>query len=337
MNEIILYSPMDMHLHLREKEILKSVLPFSTKQFAVALVMPNLSKPITTVSMALTYKDEILALCEKESFLPIMSLYFQEDFDEELLKSAFSAGIKIIKLYPKGVTTNSQSGIDTIFTKKTQRVFKIMQDIGMILSIHGETSDFVLDREKNFLPIYIRLSKEFPKLKIIMEHITCKETTKVLKDYENLYATITLHHLLITLDDVIGGSLNPHNFCKPIAKTKEDKEALLELALNANKKVSFGSDSAPHLIKNKESSMGAAGIFSAPILLPLLVELFEKHNKLSNLQDFISNNARAIYEIEPPKKEVKLIKKEMIVPQEIDGIKPFMAKSTISWSLKTKE
>ncbi len=330
---ITLDSPLDMHLHLRDGDILKAVAPHTTNQFAGALIMPNLVPPITTIPMALDYKQRIINASNDKHFLPVMSLYLQEDFTDKLLCEAKEAGVNAIKLYPKGATTNSESGVSGIITEKTKRVFEIMQDLGMILCVHGETNGFVMDRESEFAPIYAELAEQFPKMKIIMEHISSIESCKNLDRYENLYATITAHHLLITLDDVVGGMINPHNFCKPLAKTPKDREALLELALDAHHKVSFGSDSAPHLQEKKECGCGAAGVFSAPILLPLLAELFEKHDKLHNLQKFVSHNARAIYGIHPPKKEVVLEKKEMIVPEMIGGVKCFMAGEKISWSL----
>ncbi len=167
----------------------------------------------------------------------------------------------------------------------------MMSTLGIPLCVHGETDGFVMDREAEFMSIYELLAKNFPKLKIIMEHITTKAAVDMLDKYENLYATITVHHLIITLDDVAGGMLKPHLFCKPIAKRPEDREALLKVALEAHPKVMFGSDSAPHPQHKKESCGCAAGVFTAPIALQLLCDVFEKHGKLENLQAFVSDNA----------------------------------------------
>jgi dihydroorotase len=192
-----------------------------------------------------------------------------------------------------------------------------------------------MDREAEFVTIYERLAKAFPKLKIIMEHITTKESVAALDKYENLYATITVHHLLITLDDVAGGMLKPHLFCKPIAKRPEDKEALLKVALEAHPKVMFGSDSAPHPRHAKEACGCAAGVFTAPIALQVLAELFEKENApLENLQAFISGNAQRIYGVTPLQKTVVLEKKPFTVPSEYNGVVPMYADEKLAYSIK---
>jgi dihydroorotase len=190
-----------------------------------------------------------------------------------------------------------------------------------------------MDREKEFVPIYEKLATNFPNLKIIMEHITTKESVSLLDRYDNLFATITIHHLLITLDDVAGGMLKPHLFCKPIAKRYEDREALQKVALMGHKKVMFGSDSAPHPRSAKESPGCAAGVFTAPIALQLLLEFFYNNEATDNLQKFISDNAKSIYGINPDKKEIVLEKKDFIVPKEYSGVVPMCAGETIEWSL----
>jgi dihydroorotase len=173
-----------------------------------------------------------------------------------------------------------------------RETLEMMSILNIPLCVHGETDGFVMDREAEFMDIYELLATNFPKLKIIMEHITTKAAVDMLDKYENLYATITVHHLLITLDDVAGGMLKPHLFCKPIAKRPQDRKALLEVALNAHPKVMFGSDSAPHPQNKKEACGCAAGVFSAPIALQLLCEIFDNHKKLENLQAFVSDNAQ---------------------------------------------
>jgi dihydroorotase len=188
------------------------------------------------------------------------------------------------------------------------------------------------------MSVYESLAIAFPKLKIIMEHITTKDAVKLVKKYDNLYATITLQHLLITLDDVAGGMLQPHLFCKPIAKRPEDRDALLQIALSGNSKIMFGSDSAPHPKHKKEACGCAAGVFTSPIALQVLVELFEKYNALDNLHNFISLNACKIYGIKPSSKQIHLIKKDFIVPKSYDGfnetVVPMFFGEKISWSIK---
>jgi dihydroorotase len=192
-----------------------------------------------------------------------------------------------------------------------------------------------MDREAEFVSIYEKLATAFPKLKIIMEHITTKESVEALDKFENLYATITLHHLIITLDDVAGGMLKPHLFCKPIAKRPEDRSALLKVALEAHPKVMFGSDSAPHPQHAKESCGCAAGVFTAPIALQVLAELFENENvPLENLQAFVSGNAQKIYGVTPVNKTVILEKKEFIVPSNYGGVVPMYADETLAYSIK---
>lgn len=214
-----------------------------------------------------------------------------------------------------------------------------MSDLNIPLLVHGETNDFVMDRESNFAKIYKKLAKHFPRLKIVMEHITTKTLCELLKDYENLYATITLHHLIITLDDVIGGKMNPHLFCKPIAKRYEDKEALCELAFSGYEKVMFGSDSAPHPLHTKECCGCAAGVFSAPVILPVLVELFEKHSNETNLQKFISDNACKIHNLKfENDKIITLEKQEWQVPNvyedKYNQVVPYMAGEILKFQLK---
>jgi dihydroorotase len=333
--QLTLNSPLDMHLHLRDGEILKNVARFSAENFAGALIMPNLIPPITDIESLLSYKKRILEITKDESFIPYMTLFFKDDYTVDFLEKV-KPHVTAIKLYPSGVTTNSEGGIEQINVKELTPIFEAMSELNIPLCVHGETNGFVMDREKEFGVVYEQLAAAFPKLTIIMEHITTRSSAELLKRYENLYATITLHHLLITLDDVAGGLLNPHLFCKPIAKRYEDREALLKLALNADKKVMFGSDSAPHPISKKECCGCAAGIFSAPVAISALAELFEKHNKLTNLQAFVSDNARDIYKLTPIEKKITLEKKEWTIPSKFNDIVPMFANHTLKWRVKSR-
>jgi dihydroorotase len=192
-----------------------------------------------------------------------------------------------------------------------------------------------MDREAEFVSIYEKLASAFPELKIIMEHITTKASVDALERFENLYATITVHHLLITLDDVAGGMLKPHLFCKPIAKRPEDRDALLKVALAAHPKVMFGSDSAPHPKHAKEACGCAAGVFTAPVALQLLAELFESnHASMENLQAFVSGNAQKIYGITPVSKQIVLEKKPFNVPSDYNGVVPMYADEKIAYSIR---
>jgi dihydroorotase len=337
MNSFIINQALDMHLHLRDDDILRLVGPFTSKHFSGALIMPNLLPPITTKEALLSYKQRIKEACKDDEFEPHMTIFFQVDYSYDFLKD-IKDEIIAVKLYPFGVTTNSETGVSSMDVEVLRPTLESMSKLGISVCIHGETKGFVMDREKEFLPIYKSLAINFPNLKIIMEHISSKESIELLNKYNNLYATITIHHLMLTLDDVAGGSLNPHTFCKPIVKRHEDKKALQELALNAHPKVMFGSDSAPHRKETKECDDGAAGIFSSSIALQALTQLFEENGKLDNLNAFVSLNAQRIYGLTPMKKTIKLIKKDFVVPSEYsyknERVVPLFAEQTLSWSIE---
>ena len=336
MQTITLTSPFDMHLHLRDGEMLDLVAPLSSSSFSGAIIMPNLVPPVSDKEAVIAYKQRILDAISNDNFKPFMTLFFKP-YSFEFLKD-IKDEISAIKLYPAGITTNSEGGVESIDTIALAPTLNAMADLNIPLCVHGETNGFVMDREKEFMSVYESLAIAFPKLKIIMEHITTKDAVDMLKRYDNLYATITLHHLLITLDDVAGGMLQPHLFCKPIAKRYEDRDALLEVALSGNSKVMFGSDSAPHPKHAKENCGCAAGVFTSPIALQVLVELFEKHNKLENLQKFISDNACKIYNMKPTNKNIILEKKDFVVPEiyqkNNEQVVPMYAGEILAWSIK---
>ena len=327
-----LNAPLDMHLHLRDGEMLENIAKCSAKTFSGAIVMPNLVPPVSTKEEVLAYKNRIMEAVGDETFTPYMTLFFKPSYDKTFLASVKDE-ITAIKLYPAGITTNSEDGVSGFDVEELRPTLEAMSELNIPLCVHGETNGFVMDREAEFASIYERLATAFPKLTIIMEHITTKSSVDLLDKYENLYATITLHHLLITLDDVAGGMLRPHLFCKPIAKRPEDRDALLKVALEAHPKVMFGSDSAPHPKHAKEACGCAAGVFTAPIALQVLVELFEKHNALDKLQDFISGNAQNIYTIEVPEKIVTLEEKPFTVPAEYNGVVPMYAGEMLKYSI----
>jgi len=337
MQTFTINSALDMHLHLRDEDMLKLVAPLSSKTFAGALVMPNLVPPISTKDALVSYKKRIIDACGKDYFEPKMTLFFKNDYSYEFLEE-MKDQIIAIKLYPAGITTNSDTGVASMDVEVLRETLESMSKLDIPLCIHGETNGFVMDREKEFIPIYESIASSFPNLKIIMEHITTRDAIKLLDKYDNLYATVTLHHLLITLDDVAGGMLQPHLFCKPIVKRPEDRSALLEAALNAHPKLMFGSDSAPHPKHKKECCGCAAGVFTSPIALQVLVELFEKNGKLENLNSFVSLNAQKIYNYKPKEKLIKLVKKEFIVPDAYrynnELVVPMFAGEKLLWSLE---
>ena len=329
-----LTAPLDMHLHLRDGEMLEKIAKTSAHTFSGAIIMPNLVPPVSSKEEVIAYKQRIMATIGDEKFTPYMTLFFKPSYDKTFLASVKDE-ITAIKLYPAGITTNSEGGVSGFDVEELRPTLEAMSELNIPLCVHGETNGFVMDREAEFVSIYERLATAFPKLKIIMEHITTKESVEALDKFENLYATITLHHLIITLDDVAGGMLKPHLFCKPIAKRPEDRSALLKVALEAHPKVMFGSDSAPHPKHAKESCGCAAGVFTAPIALQVLAELFENENApLENLQAFVSGNAQKIYGVTPVGKTVILEKKEFTVPSDYNGVVPMYADETLAYSIK---
>ncbi|PHS55990.1 MAG: dihydroorotase [Sulfurimonas sp.] len=330
-----LLMPLDMHLHLRDSVMLENVAPLTAYSFSGAIIMPNLVPPVTTLEDVRNYKKSIMETVPNDYFEPYMTLFYK-NYDKAFLESVANE-ITAIKLYPAGITTNSEGGVSSFDIEEMRPTLQAMSDMEIPLCVHGETDGFVMDREAEFMTIYELLATNFPKLKIIMEHITTKEAVEMLDKHENLYATITVHHLLLTLDDVVGGMMMPHNFCKPIAKRPEDLNALLTTALEAHPKVMFGSDSAPHPRSKKESCGCAAGVFSAPIALQLLCEIFEQYDKLDNLQSFISDNAQSIYGICPEFKEVVLEKRPFIIPEDYSGVVPLYAGNEIAWAIESIE
>ncbi len=329
---LLLESPLDMHLHLREGGMLATVAPLSAQPFAGAVIMPNLVPPVDSIERLQWYRQAILDTIDGAVFEPYMALFFRSYSEAELV--AAKPHIIGIKLYPAGVTTNSAGGVQNL--DDAQETLAAMERLDIPLLVHGETHGFVLDREVEFLPIYDRIARAFPRLTIVMEHITTHQAVEFLDEHPNVHATITLHHLLITLNDVAGGLLNPHLFCKPIAKRPEDRDALLDAALRAHPKVMFGSDSAPHPVSAKEAAGCAAGVFSAPVALPLLADLFEQDGALDRLHAFVSGNAQRIYNITPPPKQVRLEKQPWVVPARYGDVVPFYAGQELQWQVIKK-
>ena len=328
--QLTLQSPLDMHLHLRDGEMLQKVAPLSAQTFAGGLIMPNLVPPVTTKEMVQGYKERIRNAMGDHAFEPYMTLFFRPEYDYDFLNDV-KDDILAIKLYPAGITTNSEDGVDNFSVEALAPTLEAMSELGIPLCVHGESNGFVMDREAEFIPIYERIAKRFPDLKIVMEHITTKEAVDALVRYDNLFATITLHHLYITLDDVAGGLLRPHLFCKPIAKRPEDRMALRKVAFMAHDKVMFGSDSAPHPREKKEAPGCAAGVFTAPVALAGLAQIFDEAGVLENLQKFVSDNAKKIYGVTPPEKKVVLTKEPFDVPENYEGVVPMFGGETLGW------
>lgn len=337
-NDIVLESPLDMHVHFRQGAMLTKIAKYTADHFSGALLMPNIVPEIDSFDKLKTYKKEVeLALPSNSDFQPYYTLFFKTEYAKSNVLESCKEHILAVKFYPKGMTTNSDHGVDPE-APEVEAVLAKMQDLNIPLCVHGESPGFVMDREKNFSSIYSRWATKFPQLKIIMEHITTADLVKLLDRHPNLYATVTVHHLICTLDDVIGGMLNPHLFCKPIPKRPEDRDYLRHLVFSAHPKVMLGTDSAPHPKDKKECSGCAAGAFTAPIALSLLTNEFYKHSTFERLQAFISWNARRIYEITPPRKFIRLFrdvanfeKEPTLIPESFEGVVPLFAGKRLDW------
>lgn len=340
MRTLTLKNPLDMHIHLREGEMLRSVFPYTFGSFIGGVPMPNLSTPLNKTDLLLQYQDELLAL--SPDFHAYIPLYLTDELDSQELQKAHKHGVKLLKLYPKGATTNSQNGVMEILTDRMGEILQTAQNLGFILSIHAESNGYSLDREYEFLPIIEELAQSFPTLKIIIEHLSDHRSITVIEKYPNVFATLTLHHITSTLNDLLGSGLNPHFFCKPILKSPKDRDALLSLALQAHPKVSFGSDSAPHPRSKKLSSLASPGIFSAPYLLERLCELFATHSALDRLQAFVSDNAIANYQLSLRRDlYITLEESPCAIPSHIalqnDAIVPFGSGENTRWKILSKE
>ena len=323
---ITINKPIDMHLHIRQGDMLKNVLPQTTQQFAGAVIMPNTIPPITSLEGVLEYKKEIFEVANKKYFTPLMDVFLQVFTEKEI--QALKPHIFGMKFYPDGITTNSNSGINSI--EDIYPTLELLAKYNIPLSIHGETNGSMLEREREFAKTYEKLAKDLPNLTIIMEHISTKELAELATKYDNLLATVTLHHLLLTLDDLCGGALDVHLFCKPTVKLASDRDAIQELVKSGHKNVMFGSDSAPHPLKNKYK--GFAGIFSAPIILPALAEFFGGDE--SKIQRFVSDNAINNFGIQVADKQVQLIQKEWVVPEMIGDVVPMWAGKRLKFKVK---
>jgi dihydroorotase len=332
MQQIGLRKVDDMHVHLRQGDMLRNVLRHTALQCERALVMPNTIPPILTAADVAAYRKSILdALGDDTGFRPLMTFKVAPQTAVSEIRALKAEGAIAGKLYPEGVTTNSEGGV-TDFSA-LYPVYSAMQDEGLVLCLHGEMPGvFSLDRESQFLGTLRSIAKDFPRLKIVLEHATTADAIACVLDLpDNVAASLTVHHLYLTLDDVIGDKLNPHVFCKPIAKRPEDRDALVKAAMSGNPKFFLGSDSAPHPIEAKECACGAAGVYTAPVLIPALCELFDKNGKLDRLQPFTSEFGAIFYGLPLNQHSILLRQETWSVPEHYDDVKPFLSGSKLNW------
>jgi dihydroorotase len=344
MNELTLRRPDDWHVHLRDGDMLRAVAPYTARQFARAIIMPNLVPPVTTTALAAAYRDRILAaLPARSTFTPLMTCYLTDQTDpDDLARGAGEGVFTAAKLYPAGATTNSTSGVTDIRT--IYPVLERMQAIGLPLCVHGEVTDpevDIFDREALFIErILTPLLTDLPELRVVLEHATTSEAVDFVSAApENVAATITPQHLHINRNAMLVGGIRPHAYCLPVAKRESHRLALRKAATSGSNKFFLGTDSAPHPRHAKESGCGCAGIFNAPHALESYATVFEQEGALERLEGFASLNGPRFYRLPVNGETVTLEKIATEVPDTVDGggtpIVPFHAGETLGWRLRS--
>eukprot|EP00127_Corallochytrium_limacisporum_P006732 Clim_evm2s235 gene=Clim_evmTU2s235 len=341
MQELTIPTPSDFHTHLRQGDLTELVVPMLARSgMGRVQVMPNLKPPITSVAACVNYRNQLKAIDSNVEY--IMSLYLGPELSPEVIKDAADKGIKCVKSYPRGVTTGSEQGIEDY--KTYYPVFKAMEECNMILNLHGEIPTdadqdiCVLSAEAAFLPHLEQLHRDFPNLKMVLEHATTADSVECVKRLgPNVACTITAHHLDLFIDMWAGRN---HNFCKPVAKHPHDRKALQEAVKSGNPKFFLGSDSAPHPKSDKEAKIACAGVFTTPHLLCYLADTFERLGCLDKLQDFTSTFGSTFYDVKPLEGTVTLVRQPCRVPEEYpygnggDAVVPYRAGETLNWSVK---
>lgn len=340
MDRLQIIRPDDWHLHFRDGEFLKETVPATAKNFQRAVAMPNLTPPIVNAAQAIRYKKRILAARpEGSSFEPLVTLYLNGDTTPEDIIEAKNAGVLAAKLYPAGATTNSQAAVKSIFDLKP--VFAEMANQKMLLLIHGEVTTpevDIFDREKAFIEEYLsKITKDFPTLKIVFEHITTKDAVDfVLEASENIAATITPQHLLLNRNHLLVGGIKPHYYCLPVLKRNTHQRALRQVVASGSHKFFLGTDSAPHDKSEKESACGCAGCYSAPAAIELYAQVFDELDALDKLEGFASQYGPDFYGLPQNKDSITLTKETWVVPEEVavsnsQKIVPFWAGQKLDW------
>ena len=329
MKQIKIPLPDDFHIHLRQGEDLKNYAKSASAEFGRVLAMPNTEPPINSAEAVKKYREEILTAAPDLEVL--LTFKLNKNYSEKELLEMQKNGAVAAKYYPLGVTTNSADGVSKI--EDMYPTIALLQKLDFVLCLHGEEPGaFCLDREKEFLKHLEKLCVEFPNLRIVLEHVSSAEAVECVKNLpETVAATVTVHHLILTLDDIVGDSLRPANFCKPLPKLPRDKEAVRAAVFSGNKKFFLGTDSAPHSSQKKECLCGAAGVYSAPVAIPILIEEFERENKLDLLADFVAGFGADFYKIPRQEKSVVYKREEWMVPKMIDGAIPLRAGEVLGW------
>ncbi len=338
---LTLARPDDWHLHLRDGDALGAVLPHSARQFARALVMPNLRPPVTTTAQALAYRERIVAaLPPGADFEPLMSLYLTDLTPPDEIARAREAGVVAVKLYPAGATTNSDAGVTDL--RRTNKTLEAMQRHGVLLLVHGEVTDpgvDVFDRERVFIDRTLApLHRDFPGLKIVMEHITTRDAAQFVRDAgPTLAATITAHHLLYNRNAIFQGGLRPHWYCLPVLKREEHRLALVEAATSGDPKFFLGTDSAPHAAHLKEHACGCAGCYTALSALELYAEAFDAAGALDKLEGFACWHGADFYGLPRNTGRVTLRREAWTLPESVPfgaaRLKPLCGGETLNWRL----
>jgi len=342
MNKITITRPDDWHLHLRDGAALKAVLPDTARQFARAIVMPNLRPPVTTTELALAYRERILeALPVGMQFEPLMTIYLTDNTTaDEIVRAKASGLVHGVKLYPAGATTNSDSGVTSL--EKCAKALEAMEIAGLPLLVHAEVTDSdidVFDRELVFIERHmIPLLKRYPALKVVFEHITTKDAADfVALASASVAATITAHHLLMNRNDMFKGGIQPHHYCLPVLKRETHRVALVKAATSGSAKFFLGTDSAPHARHTKEAACGCAGMYTARTAMELYAEAFDSVHALDKLEAFASFNGADFYGLPRNTEQVTLVKESWKVPASLpydgDVLVPLRADQMVHWKI----
>ena len=341
MTSLTIQTPDDWHLHFRDGDMLRETVPATARQFARAIVMPNLVPPVTTAALAVAYRKRILAARPQGSnFEPLVTLYLTDKTTAQDIIDAKAAGVVAAKLYPAGATTNSDSGVTSI--DKILPAIEAMAEVGMPLLIHGEVTRGdvdVFDREKIFIDEHMRRVVElFPTLKVVFEHITTADAVQFVTEASaNVGATITAHHLLYNRNHMLVGGIRPHFYCLPILKRNTHQEALLDAATSGSAKFFLGTDSAPHAQHAKEAACGCAGCYTAYAAIEMYAEAFEQRNALDKLEAFASLNGPRFYGLPANTDRITLVREDWTAPASLPfgelTVIPLRAGETLRWRL----